>query len=337
MGEKTLSQAEITSLVGNSEVPTGQAAGLRRFEEGGMRDVKATTAYDFQCADRLGPETMRALEAIHEIAARHFAAAASTLVRSSIETHVARVDQATYAEFLRDLVDPTCFNLVRSAALATSLAIDVSPTILYPLIDRLLGGGREASQPIERPLTQIERRLAARVTKLLLDALVSSWQNIIDADFELARIETDPQLVHVVSPSELVVRVAFDVRVGDVRGPIRMCIPHAAIDAVRDRLVGPATSAGRRGVTRTADVRLSGANSASGVVELTVELARLRIAASEIVDLREGDVITTDQSAASPLLVKIDGVPRFHARAGAYKGRKAISIEDTIDASNPGT
>jgi flagellar motor switch protein FliM len=337
VSETILNQAEIASLVGSSESAKGQAAALRRFDGEGARDVVPSTPYDFGCADRLGPEAMRALEAIHEGAAGRFAAATSSLVRTSVETHVARVEEVTYAEFLRDLKAPTSFNLVRSAGLATNLAIDINPTILYPLIDRLLGGGHEVSQPVERPLTQIERRLAARVTRILLDALESSWQSVFDTDFELVRIEADPQLVHVVSPSELVVRVVFDVRMADVRAMVRVGLPCAAIDAVRDRLVRAAASTARRPMPALADVHSSGGGSPADAAELSVEIARVRIAAGEIADLHVGDIITSEQSVANPLLVKVDGAARFHARAGAYRGRKAIAIEGAIETPGPET
>ena len=40
--------------------------------------------------------------------------------------------------------------------------------LLYPIIDRLLGGGSEPTPPIRRPLTEIELRLVSRITDLFL-------------------------------------------------------------------------------------------------------------------------------------------------------------------------
>ena len=50
----------------------------------------------------------------------------------------------TYSEFVFSLENPTCFNLLRAEPLEGNLILDINPSILYPIIDRLLGGGREA-------------------------------------------------------------------------------------------------------------------------------------------------------------------------------------------------
>ena len=69
------------------------------------------------------------------------------------------VDQLTYSEFVFSLENPTCFNLLKAEPLEGNLILDINPSILYPIIDRLLGGGKEAGPLARRPLTEIELRL----------------------------------------------------------------------------------------------------------------------------------------------------------------------------------
>jgi flagellar motor switch protein FliM len=40
-----------------------------------------------------------------------------------------------------------------------------------------------------------------------------------------------------------------------------------------------------------------------------------------------GDIITTDKDVRSPLEVSVEGATKFHAYAGAYKGRKAVQVQ----------
>ena len=49
-----------------------------------------------------------------------------------------------------------------------------------------------------------------------------------------------------------------------------------------------------------------------------------------MIGLRVGDVITTDKDIHDPLVVSVEGVPKFRAKPGAFKGRKAIRIEQSI-------
>ncbi|HHK42325.1 MAG TPA: FliM/FliN family flagellar motor switch protein, partial [Planctomycetaceae bacterium] len=47
--------------------------------------------------------------------------------------------------------------------------------------------------------------------------------------------------------------------------------------------------------------------------------------------LRVGDIIATEHDVHAPLEVTVSGVPKFHARAGVYKGRKAIELLGVIE------
>ena len=114
---------------------------------------------------------MRALQTLHEGFSRNFGAALSGLLRSIVDVKLTSVDQLTYSEFVFSLENPTCFNLIRAEPLEGNLILDINPSILYPFIDRLLGGGRDPGPLARRPLTEIELRLVSRITNLFLEAV----------------------------------------------------------------------------------------------------------------------------------------------------------------------
>jgi flagellar motor switch protein FliM len=132
-------------------------------------------------------------------------------------------------------------------------------------------------------------------------------------------------------PSELVVLVRFDVAIGDVRGPMICCIPRSAIDRFGEQIAGAAARAA------PGHQRQTSGRSKIATVELVTELAHVRIPNSELVGLRVGDIITTETAVRSPLVIAVDGMPKFHARPGAYKGRKAVSIERRIGSPESAT
>ena len=126
--------------------------------------AKKSRPYDFKRPERVGKEQMRALQTLHEGFGRNFGAALSGLLRSIVEVKLTSVDQLTYSEFVFSLENPTCFNLLKAEPLEGNLILDINPSILYPIIDRLLGGGRETGPLARRPLTEIELRLVSRIT-----------------------------------------------------------------------------------------------------------------------------------------------------------------------------
>ncbi len=145
-----LSQAEVESLLtamdgGSTKklAPETRRAQLRPTSLRPRRPREKVTPYDFKRPERVGKEQMRALQTLHEGFGRNFGAALSGLLRSIVEVKLTSVDQLTYSEFVFSLENPTCFNLLRAEPLEGNLILDINPSILYPIIDRLLGGGRD--------------------------------------------------------------------------------------------------------------------------------------------------------------------------------------------------
>ncbi len=158
---------------------------------------------------------MRALQTMHEGFGRNFGAALSALLRTIVEVKLTSVDQLTYSEFVFSLENPTCFNLIAAAPLEGNLILDINPSMLFPIIDRLLGGGSEASPPVRRPLTEIELRLVGRITDLFLEEMQHAWENVLELDLKVDRVESNPQLVQIVPPNEVVVLISFELTLGE--------------------------------------------------------------------------------------------------------------------------
>src|SRR5215471_5484914 len=177
MSGEVLSQAEVESLLhaldGGAQRPVEKPAKPAKPRE------KIAT-YDFRRPERVGKEQMHSLQTLHEGFGRNFGAALSGLLRSIVEVKLTSVDQLTYSEFIFSLENPTCFNLLRAEPLEGNLILDINPSILYPIIDRLLGGGRDPGPIARRPLTEIELRLVARITTIFLEQLRHAWENVLD-------------------------------------------------------------------------------------------------------------------------------------------------------------
>src|SRR5687767_15354408 len=150
---------------------------------------------------------MRALEALHEGFGRNFGAALSGYLRTIIEVSVAHIEQLTYSEFIHSLPNPTCFNLLKAEQLDGQLCLEISPLIIYPVIDRLLGGSNADLFIPQRPLTAIELRLVQKILDRAMRTLEEAWSNILPIKFKLEESESNPQLVQIVPPNEVVVVV----------------------------------------------------------------------------------------------------------------------------------
>ena len=133
-------------------------------------------AYDFPSRQRIDPQHLRRLRTLHEGLARDFGAALSALLRTAADVTLAGVDQLTYGQFVYNLETPACFYLLKADPWDDRLMLDIEPSILHPMIDRLLGGAGEEQPPPDRPLTEIELCLAARIVRLFLQECCRAWQ-----------------------------------------------------------------------------------------------------------------------------------------------------------------
>lgn len=314
-----------------TSAPIRAAPVMREAGEGGpLRPREKVTPYDFKRPERVGKEQMRALQTLHEGFGRNFGAALSGLLRSIVEVKLTSVDQLTYSEFVFSLENPTCFNLLRAEPLEGNLILDINPAILYPIIDRLLGGGKDTSPLARRPLTEIELRLVARITGLFLDEMKRAWQNVIDFDLSVERVESNPQLVQIVPPNEVVVLISFELTLQDVRGMVNLCIPFNSIERIGNKLSANSWLAySRRGITAES-MKQIGLGLKGALIELVVELAESKITTGDLIGLRVGDIITTEKDVHDPLDVHVQGVTKFRARPGSFKGRKAIQVEHSV-------
>jgi flagellar motor switch protein FliM len=336
MPDDVLSQAEVENLLRAAE-GKGKAAGPAVVRPAGaaikQRDRIAT--YDFKRPERVGKEQMRALQTLHEGFGRNFGASLSALLRKLVEVKLTNVDQLTFGEFVFGLDNPTCFNLLKAEPLEGTLILEINPSILYPIIDRLLGGGTEKSLIARRPLTEIELGLVSYITDLFLQQLKRAWENVVALDLAVMRVESNPQLVQIVPPNEVVVLIGFEVVLGEARGMMNLCIPYNAIERLGSKLTANSwVSYGRRQPTEETVQQIK-ENLRGSLVQLSVDLAETHIQTKDMIELRVGDLITTEKDVHSPLVVRVQGVPKFYARPGTLKGRKAMEVQGEIKRTVP--
>ena len=290
------------------------------------------TSYDFKSPDRVGKEQMKTLQTMHEGFGRKFAASLSAMLRAVVDVKLTTVDQLAYSEFIFGLDNPTCFNLLRAEPLEGNLILDINPSTLYPMIDRLLGGGREPAMTARRPLTEIEQRLVLRITKMFLQELKHAWENVIELDFEVIQTESNPQLIQVVPPNEVVIILSFEVALIEVRGSITLCIPYNSFERIANKLSSNAwTGYSSKKQATPQTIKKISKDIRNTKVLVKTKLAESKMKLHEFLNLRVGDVICTQKKASSPLLVSVEGIPKYWAEPGKYKGYTAVQITDDIE------
>ncbi len=328
----TLDQTDIDVLLNAVEAgdvqsepqPTQIFSRFRRDQE--KIEIRA---YDFKRPERISKDQMRALQTLHEGFARSFGAQLSGFLRTIVEFKIANAEQMTYSEFIGSLPNPTAFTLVHAAPLEGQFCIELSPLIIYPIIDRLLGGNnRELSIP-KRPMTLIEARLVNRILELGMNALTEAWSGVKAIDFEIDSMESNPHLVQIVPPNEVVVVIGFEIRLGNRAGTMSLCMPYNAIEGVMDDLSAENWLVAGRNETEADAEEAIVERLNHSTLQMEATLAETSITLAELGKLEVGDVILTDRSASGPIRVSVEGQPKFEASMGQHRGQRAIRIQSS--------
>jgi len=322
-----LSQSEVESLL--AALDSGSHATQMAAPAASGNQARGQ---EFTPPQRVTSEQIRAIRTLHDGFSREFSAGLSGMLRTICEVRLTRVDQLAYAQFVSGLANPTCFSLIESKGLEGHLILDLNPQIVFPIVDRLLGGGRNTcgSAP-QRPLTDIELRLASRVIELALRALENAWINVCDLRLSVVQTESHAQSQQIMSPDEVVVRVSFEVGMAEERGMLNLCIPFSAIAATTSRLTSESGLPHRRESINERRQSNSENENSQQTVNLSVRLASTSLTAADLLNLEVGDVILTDHETASGAEVRIDERPVFRGFPGVYNGQKAIRIDRELE------
>jgi flagellar motor switch protein FliM len=332
-----LDQAEIDALLaavdtGEVEQPSGAIEVFSRHR----RDLDAVEVrpYDFKRPERVSKDQMRALQTLHEAFARNFGASLSGFLRTIVEVKVANCEQMTYAEFISGLPNPTSFNLIEPRPLEGQMCLEVSPLIIYPIIDRLLGGTNSELFIPQRPMTLIETRLISKVTSRGLVALAEAWQSVKALSFEITATESNPQLVQIVPPNEVVVVIGFELKMANRAGTMNLCIPYNVIEPIMESLSSQNWFNQARA---TKSPELAGKITATlnrAFLTVTGLLAETTITVEDLINLSPGDVVVTEKPASDPVVLSVESQKSFLANIGQFKGQRALKVARAVTAAD---
>ena len=215
------------------------------------------------------------------------------------------------------------------------MCLELSPLIVYPIIDRLLGGNSSEMFIPQRPLTSIEWRLINRLVERALEHLVEAWRNLVETRFEVVEMESNPQLVHIVAPTEVVVFITFEIKMAEWAGTMSMCIPFNTIESVLSKLTTQswfgycAKQAKRGSPTPPAAEHHARDGGHHGLPR------HAKIKVSDLRGLRSGDLIEVDKRVDGDLIMQIEGLNKFAGAVGQLRGRRALRLRRAAKEDEP--
>ena len=284
--------------------------------------------------ERISTEQVQFLAALLERFRDEFATALSQKLNTAVEIELTGHDRLFFCDFECNLKKPRHLQRMQSKQLDGQVVFALDHSILFTIIDRFLGGDLKADDaPPHGEVTEIEFVIVSIVTSLAIASLQNAFREVFDLQLRLEKIESDTEPVCCIADDEPVLSFGYEIRIGDRRGPLNVCMSASALTSLDEKLIANASS---RLQSSNDTASFSPPSQEAAVretsVEMIVNLAETKLASSEVNNLAIGDVIVTDSKASDGVEMVVAGRGRFRAIPGVVAGQKAVQIEKQITA-----
>lgn len=320
-----LSQTEIDDLL--AQLSAGEISANELKKDTNEKKVKN---HDFKRPSKFAKDHLRTLQIIQENYARLITNFLSGYLRTLVQIDVISMEAVQYSEFTNSIANPAVLAIVNFQPLPGNIILDLSPSLAYALIERMLGGKGGGKIDKVRSFTEIETAILMRIISQMLAFMREPWENVIDVRPTLDRIESNAQFIQIINPTEMVALCTFHVKVGEVEGFMNLCIPHLVVEPVMEKLSTKiwfsVIEKGTDDETRKSiETRVEETE-----VPLIAVLGKVNLLVSEFLELQVGDVLQLDTPVDGEIEVMVGSLHKFNGKPGVKNKKAAVKVTEVI-------
>jgi flagellar motor switch protein FliM len=317
MADRVLSQNEIDNVFRNLKSRRGADDAARR-----------ALPYDFRRPDRIAKEQLRSIHILHENFARSLGSSLSAYLRAYVVVNLVSVEQLSFMEFLQCLPSPTCLVSLGMSQFDNNALLEISPAIVFPVLEMLLGGKGNSAVKLEREITEIERSILDGVIRIMLRDLRDAWRQVATIDFTIDAYETEPQLLQILAPNEAVVAISIEIRIGDVSGMINLAVPSITLKMLAQRFDQQWTS--RKTESTDADHSRVLNLIRNAAVRLDSRLNGPTLTVEDMLRLEAGDILSFDYPVQKPIDINVNGKLKFRGQVVTVGRKRSVELTEQV-------
>ncbi len=323
---EVLSQSEIDNLLAGMGKASAEA--VPEADNGDKQERRDVQGFDFRRPNRVSKNQLRIFQAVHETFAEMFGFYLASKLQSQVSIAVSSVDQLFYSEYQLSIGSPTCLYVFDMENAEGRGVLELSPMLVFAIVERLLGGG--ATEPARklRAVTEIEKALIKATVEKALQDLQGAWKSVSNLKFVMKRFESEADFLQIAPASEIVLVVSFDVQIAGTGYLMNLCFPTFSLEDIIQSLsvqhVAPMGHGDRAQKARSTTAVVK--NISTTELPVSVELGKTFITIKDLMELQTGDVIVLDSRKNSLHPVKIASKTKFFSRVGVHDGHKAVKI-----------
>jgi len=223
--ERILSQEEIDTLLGFSmtDVSITDNSGIRAIIDSAM----------------VSYERLPMLEIVFDRLVRLMTTSLRNFTSDNVEVTLDRITSVRFGDYMNSIPLPAVLSVFKAEEWENFGLATVDSTLIYSIIDVLLGGRRGTSQMrVEgRPYTTIETNLVKRLIEVVLADAEQAFRPLSPVTFTIDRLETNPRFAAISRPANAAILVKLRIDMEDRGGNVELLLPYATIEPIRPVLL----------------------------------------------------------------------------------------------------
>jgi flagellar motor switch protein FliM len=300
----------------------------------GVRQSKprAIHSCNFRYAGRLSNENARTLTTQHEKFAINVTTALELYLGASLQLKLQSLEQMPIADYVGAMASsnyllPCALNVMES-----NLLMEIDITLIYPIIDLLLGGAGTASNT-ERELTDLDEEIMQSVTGLIVKQIERAWQTL-NLSLTPGRC-IKPAMIHqVFMMNEKLVLLMFEMTVGETTGPFNIVLPTSFVGFLLRHL----NAAQSKKMSSLHTLRSLSLRERILDCEFVVaaDITQMRVQVKDLIALKPGTILKMKAPVKKAGRLTVEDVGIFEAlpvRNGMWKAAQLTSRLQEPDAS----
>jgi flagellar motor switch protein FliM len=204
--------------------------------------------------------------------------------------------------------------------------LELNPSLVFPILEMLLGGSGKTTINIQRDITEIEQKLLDGLLRIILQDLRDAWRVVTAVDFTVAAMETEPQLLHILAPNEAVVAIAVEVRIGETVGMMNIAMPSIVIKMMRQKFDQQWSLRKTHASLAEQSRVLHFLREASLTMEARLTGPTLTV--QDLLRLEEGQLLTFDHPVGRPVELEVNGCRKFSGHVVTTGRKRAFQVEE---------
>lgn len=291
--------------------------------------------YDFYSPRKFTKEKIRLLKSVFDNYARILTSQVNGIFRTMTDITVLELRETRYYEYVNAFHENDCMTIVETYVEGKGksnvpLMTYISPGLTLTLVSHMLGGTDSIMKTEEDyRYTDVEMALYKRIMEYIVHALGDGFSNYINAEFKIAKVESNPSMVQEVGLDETVVIVVLNVDIsGLAMERIRMCLPGTLLEHMFKIIDNRKHLARGFAYENNQDVIMQHLRSSE--FPMTGQLGIVKLDMEDLYHLKVGDVIDLNKTKNSAVKLYVGRQPWFTGKMGIFKKNIAVRIEDRI-------